>query len=289
MRLNEEDYQLYLSTHLRMIHYAGQKLQLLDSAMSLADFQRTSPRDKLPARTALYETPGLIEEMIANNPIDFSAKQLAVASDFRDRLQGEFILVKYLKKHTIFLKDGIAYGVLALNDPIQHIIGENIPTIVEAVLIPFKGKIVYDGFLQGFSIRFGGGYRSSINQQYNEAKALYGIVTELPFEAKKKEQLPEEKLDFYMKSAKNREYYEYEIDVLLQDHPKLLGRYYWHWGRINSPEKRKWLSSLGIQAVHYAMVAGTIIAQGATSRELKERVKAILPKEKLEWVFYFKL
>ena len=45
--------------------------------------------------------------------------------------------------------------------------------MVDAVLLPFKGKIIYDGFLMPYNVRFGGGYRSSFGDQLKGAKAKY--------------------------------------------------------------------------------------------------------------------
>ncbi|MEM6629808.1 MAG: hypothetical protein AAF694_09045 [Bacteroidota bacterium] len=39
--------------------------------------------------------------------------------------------------------------------------------------------------------------------------------------------------------------------------------------------------------MHYAIVFDTLIAQGESDFQVKEMVKAILPKEKWPWVFYF--
>lgn len=53
------------------------------------------------------------------------------------------------------------------------------PVNVEAVLLPFKGKIIYDGLLLGYNIAFGGGIRSRFTQIYLTAKYKQRIVTSL--------------------------------------------------------------------------------------------------------------
>lgn len=44
------------------------------------------------------------------------------------------MLVKLTKKYAYFLNDDYVYGVNALNDPFQLFFGNNLPTMVEAVL-----------------------------------------------------------------------------------------------------------------------------------------------------------
>ncbi len=289
MRLTETEYYQYLTIHHAMLLFAGQQQKLLPTDMGLGEFQGLNPSEKLDAREALYETPGIIQAFVKQNPLGFPKEDLDIALGFQNFVKGDFVVVKFLKKHTIFLQEDVAYGVLALSDPLSYLIGNETPKYVKAVLLPFNGKIVYDGILQGYSVSFGASYRLSINQQYNAAKAAYGIVTSLPFKKEKQEQAPEDKLAFYMKSAKNRKYYMYEIDDLLDRHPELEGKYYWHWGRINSREKKKSLKFLGIHDLHYAIIDDTIVAHAESARQIKEMVKAIIPKDKQDWVFYFNL
>jgi hypothetical protein len=72
-----------------------------------------------------------------------------------------------------------AYGVLGLADPLDKIIGPFLPRMMTTVLLPFKGKIIYDGLLLVHNISFGGGIKRSLNEEYREAKEAFGIITSL--------------------------------------------------------------------------------------------------------------
>ena len=87
--------------------------------------------------------------------------------------------------------------------------------MLQAVLLPFKGQIVYDGFLLPYRIFFGAGIRRSLNDEYQAAKARYGIITSLPFMAEEDERSDADKLRFYLRSKRNREQYHEEIEALL--------------------------------------------------------------------------
>jgi hypothetical protein len=85
--------------------------------------------------------------------------------------------------YTVFLSSAeqpVAYGVLALSQPFEDLVGPYLPVFTETVLLPFKGKIVYDGLMNSYNISFGGGIRRSLNESFKEAKARHGIVTSLP-------------------------------------------------------------------------------------------------------------
>ena len=94
-------------------------------------------------------------------------------------------MFRYLKSHMIFLsmeEPTVAYGVLALVDPFEEVIGPYLPVLCETILLPFEGRIVYDGLMRGYNVAFGAGYRRSFKESYDEAKARFGIVTTLPFD-----------------------------------------------------------------------------------------------------------
>ena len=96
---------------------------------------------------------------------------------------GKFYVFRELKKYTVFLSTtspAIAYGVLALSQPFEELIGPYLPVLTQTVLLPFKGMIVYDGLMSSYNISFGPGIRRISTQDFKEAKARHGIVTSLP-------------------------------------------------------------------------------------------------------------
>jgi hypothetical protein len=52
--------------------------------------------------------------------------------------------------------------------------------MIKTTLLPFKGRIVYDGIIMGYNVSFGPGIKRSLNEGYKEAKAGTGIITTLP-------------------------------------------------------------------------------------------------------------
>src|SRR5271166_1976170 len=54
--------------------------------------------------------------------------------------------------------------------------------MVKTTLLPFQGRIVYDGLVTGYNMTFGSGVRRRLNDSYKEAKERFGIVTSLPMQ-----------------------------------------------------------------------------------------------------------
>jgi hypothetical protein len=95
---------------------------------------------------------------------------------------GTFFIFRYLQKHTIFLsaaEPAHAYGVLGLVSPLEEIAGPTLPVAVEAVLVPFGERIIYDSILEPYAVSFGPGIRRSLQASYRDAQEREGIVTSL--------------------------------------------------------------------------------------------------------------
>jgi hypothetical protein len=54
-----------------------------------------------------------------------------------------------------------------------------LPTYVKTVLLPFKGKIIYDGLIEGYNIFFGHGISTSMSNTYRAAKQQGKIIESL--------------------------------------------------------------------------------------------------------------
>ena len=66
----------------------------------------------------------------------------------------------------------------------EFVVGPSLPRLVTTVLLPFQGKIIYDGFVSGYNITFGGGIKRMLNEEYKQAKEASGIITSLGTQAR---------------------------------------------------------------------------------------------------------
>jgi hypothetical protein len=70
--------------------------------------------------------------------------------------------------------------VLGLYDPLEEIFsGRPLPILLETVLLPFKGKFIYDGVVRPYNLYFGAGIRSGLKEEYLTAKQNGRIITSL--------------------------------------------------------------------------------------------------------------
>jgi len=89
----------------------------------------------------------LVDAFIAANPARLSQQEIEIVSSWRHLVFGRFIALRQLKTHMLLLScDGAstAYVLTGLIEPIEIVIKQPLPTMIETVLLPFRGKIIYD-------------------------------------------------------------------------------------------------------------------------------------------------
>jgi hypothetical protein len=184
MLLTPQDVELFFKLHRALMFFVNQRLKVLpDDIASPDEFSSLSPQVRLKVRDAFLDHADLIQRFVGENPAHLSNDELDIVRSWRHLVAGKFYVFRELKKYTVFLTTtapAIAYGVLALSQPFEELIGPYLPVLTQTVLLPFKGVIVYDGLMSSYNISFGPGIRRNLNQDFKEAKARHGIVTSLP-------------------------------------------------------------------------------------------------------------
>ncbi len=184
MNLHPDDGRLFYKLFSALLGYVNRKLGIVPEQFTVeSEYTSLPPQTRGKVRDALYEHRELIDQFIAENPAGLPPEELEVVGSWKHALVGRFYILRYLKKHTIFLsatdKPYKAYGVLGLADPVEEVVGRNLPVLANTVLLPFKGQIIYDGLIAPYSVTFGGGARRNLNEDYNRAKEEFGIITSL--------------------------------------------------------------------------------------------------------------
>jgi hypothetical protein len=160
--------------------------------------------------------------------MNFSLDELEIIKSWKNFINEKLLIFRYLKNYTIFRdinKPPKAYGVIALNSYFEEMLESNLPIMVEAVLLPFKNRIIYDSILTHYPISFGGGMHRDFNGTYQEAKFRYGIIKSISM-TNELEKTNTDLLRFYLRNEHNREIYGQEIDDLVNKDYEFLKIYH---------------------------------------------------------------
>ncbi|QEH32578.1 hypothetical protein OJF2_10550 [Aquisphaera giovannonii] len=184
MQLSLQELELFYRLHRSLLFFVDGRLGILDPPPEDPDaFCRRPPEERVKVRDALATHLDLIDAYLAENPEGFAAEELDVVASWKHQVAGTFFVFRYLKQYTVFLDDReppLAYGVLSLADAFEDLLGPDVPLLAKTVLLPFLGRIVYDGLLSGYNVTFGPGVRGRLKVAYDAAKKFPGIITTLP-------------------------------------------------------------------------------------------------------------
>jgi hypothetical protein len=163
--------------------------------------------------------------------------------------------------------------------------------MVDTVLLPFRGRIVYDGHLAGPGMRlhFGGGIRRMLEDAYRQAKARSGIITSLPHAEERTTAGLERRLRELRRTEEARMRHGHEI-VRLREQSRALDRlYHQEMGRAHARRYARLLREAGIEEGWFALYEGLVVASGRTREALEARVAEMLPPAATDLPYLFHL
>jgi hypothetical protein len=295
MKLSTTDKDLYYKLYPSLMVYVNNKYGIIPNCSTVQYFIKSiEHQDRMEIRNYLLKNMSLIKEYVRENPDNLLLHELSIIKSWENAIQGKFYIFRHLKKHTIFMESGAdakAYGVLGIESTLKELVPYP-PILVDAVLLPFRDQIIYDGLLAGYGVSFGGGIKRSLNATYNEIKQRPGIITSLDqplVGSDPKQQSDEDKLRYYLKNQSNRDYYQIEIDNIIKKDHKLAVIYYQLIGKVTSKSIGKRLKELGMSPGWYAILEDMIIASGESKDEVVRNAKMMVPKEKDDFIYYYQM
>ena len=181
--LFKEDTELFFKLHPALLQYVNCCLKIFPKIKTAEALRNSGPKNVARVRAKLLERFDFIDEFISENPDGFSKEECNIIMSWKHAVRGRFYILKHLKKYSIFLTENeptIAYGVHSLYTPLDEMFW-NIPVYVEALLLPFRDCIIYDGILYPFSVTFGRGFHFGLDEAYSESKKKFGIVEKIAY------------------------------------------------------------------------------------------------------------
>lgn len=182
MNLLPNEAKLYFELMWTLQYHFKKEHKLLPDIKTLADYSACAMEQKLEIRNKLFDNAAYIDKFINRNPAGFSDAHLDVVAGWKHYRSGEFYLERYLKKYAIFISDkqGV-YAVNALHDAFEDLYPKSyLPLLVRTLLLPFKGRIIYDGMMEAYRITFGGGMKRRLKERYMAEKQNGRLIFNLP-------------------------------------------------------------------------------------------------------------
>ncbi len=181
MNLSKEDTELYYKLMWSLQYYIKLQGGHLKEISTLEEYANLPSEKKFKVRNMLWDNPKLIDAYLQENPEGFSSAELEIIRKWKAFVKGSFYILRHLKKYSIFIgNNDKVYAVVGLLSPLEDVIPSYaLPRMVDAILLPFKGLIIYDGMFNTYNISIGGGIRAGLNHTYTVAKLKERIIATL--------------------------------------------------------------------------------------------------------------
>ena len=167
--------------------YVNSRLKLVDGCRTPAQIRSANNTTLHKIRSALWANLDLLTEFVTDNPSGLTAAELAQVAAWQHAVVGKFYVERSLKQGAILVAatgPTSVYSVLGLTESIEDVLdrgsGVGLARIITTTLVPFKGRIVYDGFVVIAQVSFGPGIRAQYRDAYLRAKERGAVITSLP-------------------------------------------------------------------------------------------------------------
>ena len=291
MKLTKEDTDLFYKLNWSLLFYVNQKYNVI-TGLKEPNLRKEDIQKVFKLHEKLHLNPSLIDSFIIENPFKFNVEELETIKGWKKAVKSKFLVMKHSEQGAIFFdesKDSRAYAVLGLLDDLEELIPkECLPVMLETTLLPFNGKIIYNGLFIPYNIHFGRSIRESMEISFREAKSKYGIITSFDEPILEKSDADIELMKTYARNRDTCFNFDQEINQLLKKDPSLWKVYYQSLGKSDVRKISKRFTELGVNSAYFAIFDDVIIASGKSEKELNEMVANVLPLEKREYVYVFK-
>ncbi len=205
MILSKEDAALFYKLQWNLMFHLNEKKKIIPN-LDYPNF-KNQPMEKIGKLDGLlFSNPEHIDLFIAENPANLTENELLIVKGWKNYIKDEFVIARHSKNGSIFLKSDEnpkAFLVVGLLSELEEMFPYT-PLMVNTVLLPFKGKIVYSGVIRPYNITFGGHYRATFKEDFQKAKSTYGIISSLEEPVAQKKDSDEDLLRFYSRTSDNR-------------------------------------------------------------------------------------
>jgi hypothetical protein len=186
MILSPADAKAFFHLWLCLDTFTNQRVGMLPGVETLEQMNSQSIDAMAAVRVRLWKNPALLDEFVRDNPFHLSPGEVADVQAFRLAVQGTFYVERCLKNYAVFVLAGSSprvFAVHGLSERIDEVLyrsrGLGYAAMVDTVLLPFRGRIVWDGMARLQNVTFGAGIRSGFKDAYLRAKDRNQVVFSL--------------------------------------------------------------------------------------------------------------
>jgi hypothetical protein len=181
-QLSAEECRLFYETWFGLMSFVNERKRVIKAKIKPEYPNTVTDMMIHKVREVLWENPELINEYISET--ELPKEKIDILKLWRtDHRKGMLVILEHQLEYAVALgssEQGAdrVYGIKGISNSVANTLHRNLPATIETVLLPFKGKIIYDSFMSSMSIGYGEGAKAAFCEMYEKA-IKHGIITSL--------------------------------------------------------------------------------------------------------------
>ena len=171
MILERKDTDLFYSLWFPLLDFANSRYQICPGIGAIEFGKSVDMRDAKTIANHIWKHTEVIDEYLVE--ANLSEEHCEIVTGWKKCRPGKYILERHLKKGSVFISADTVevYMVLGLYSTWAEILCERpMPVLLDAVLLPFRDRIITDGLVVSRNITFGRGAAADFMDAYMDAK-----------------------------------------------------------------------------------------------------------------------
>lgn len=181
-QLNSDECRLFYEIWYGLMGFVNERMGVIKAKIKPEYPNAVSDMLVHKVREVLWEKPELIDEYISET--ELPQEKIDILKLWRTKHKKEmFFILEYRPEYAVVLasdeqgQDRL-YGIKGISNSIANTLRMDLPAQIETVLLPFKGKIIYDSFMGSMQMKFKEGAKAAFREMHDKA-IRHGIITSL--------------------------------------------------------------------------------------------------------------
>jgi hypothetical protein len=181
-QLSHEECRLFYVTWFGLMSFANERKSVIKAKIKPEYPNPVTDMMIHKVREVLWKKPELIDEYISET--ELPQEKIDILKLWRtSHKKGMFFILEYQPEYAVAIApnekgEDRLYGIKGISNSVANTLQRNLPAQIETVLLPFKGKIIYDSFMRTMPIEFAEGAKAAFREMYDKAMK-HGIITSL--------------------------------------------------------------------------------------------------------------
>jgi len=181
-QLSSDECRLFYETWYGLMGYVNERKHVIKAKIKPEYPNPVSDMMIHKVREVLWGNPELIDEYLGET--ELPQEKIDILKLWRtNHKKGMFFILEYHPEYAIAIApneqgEDRLYGIKGISNSMANVLRRELPVQIETVLLPFKGKIIYDSFMGSLPVGFLSGAKAAFREMHDNA-IKFGVITSL--------------------------------------------------------------------------------------------------------------